>query len=52
MQKIKKLELLYLNKCSTRLPAAKRIPKVYNWFQTGHTEIRDINNAVFNKWGI
>jgi len=32
------------------LPAAKRIPKVYNWFQTGHTEIRDINNAVFNKW--
>ena len=32
------------------LPAAKRIPKVYNWFQTGHTEIRDINNDVFNKW--
>lgn len=32
------------------LPAAKRIPKVYNWFQTGHTEIRTTKDVVFNKW--
>lgn len=32
------------------LPAAKRIPKVYNWFQTEHTEQRTLKDVVFNKW--